>query len=138
MSNIFNTALEKPSYTCAVCEAEWTSKKKEGVPQRCPRCKSKLWNTCYKHHCCKCSYDWLSASPSPDRCPKCQSKKWQDTRDVPLPMMKNNTNRDVAKPVLLRYDAGVGCIRIAADLKMAFSDVYDIVKQTYPNSDPRL
>ena len=49
----------RPVYTCSVCESTWSSKKKSGLPQRCPRCKSKLWNKSFRHNC---GYDFDAAA----------------------------------------------------------------------------
>ena len=128
----------RPTYSCSVCEASWTSKKKSGLPQRCPRCKSKLWNKSYKHTCSKCGYGWVSASPSPERCPGCQTKKWRkaDTEVIQAP--HSALPKEVKIPILLRYDAGNGCVKIARDLNVTFSEVYDVIVDTYPEKNPRL
>ena len=128
----------RPVYTCSVCEAVWTSKKRSGLPQRCPRCKSKLWNKSFKHNCIKCGYDWISASQSPERCPKCQTKKWRKA-DAEAPLVsKSSLPKEVKIPILLRYDAGNGCVKIARELKLTFSEVYDVIIDTYPDVSPRL
>lgn len=133
-----NDRKNRPVYTCSICDATWTSKKRSGLPQRCPRCKSKMWNKSFKHTCVKCGYQWVSSSPSPDRCPGCQTKKWRVNNSEPLPITHSTLPREVKIPILLKYDAGVGCIRIARDLNLTFSEVYDVISDTYPDSSPRL
>ncbi len=128
----------RPVYSCSICEATWTSKKKSGLPQRCPRCKSKLWNKSFRHTCSKCGYQWVSASPSPDRCPGCQTKKWRQAVSEPQPVPHSTLPREVKIPILLRYDAGTGCVKIARDLELTFSEVYDVIIDTYPDAQPRL
>ncbi|MCQ2084969.1 MAG: hypothetical protein MJZ21_02330 [archaeon] len=138
MSELFNSRPAKRNYTCAVCSATWAPKKKEGLPNRCPRCKSKLWNTCYRHKCILCGHDWMSANAVPDRCPGCQSKKWQDKGSDISPSTFAPIPNDLRRPILLRYDAGMGCIKIAIDLAITFGEVMDIVIDAYPNIEPRL
>lgn len=46
--------------------------------------------------------------------------------------------KEVKIPILLRYDAGNGCVKIARDLNITFSEVYDVIIDTYPDASPRL
>lgn len=97
-----------------------------------------MWNKSFKHTCIKCNYQWVSSSPSPDRCPGCQTKKWRINNSEPLPITHSTLPRELKIPILLKYDAGVGCIKIARDLNLTFSEVYDVISDTYPDNSPRL
>jgi predicted Zn-ribbon and HTH transcriptional regulator len=125
-------------YNCSICGASWKPKKRDGLPQRCPRCKSKMWSNSYKHHCAKCGYDWISAFPSPDRCPGCQSRKWRRYEKEAEEIPQSYLSKEVKIPILLRYDAGMGCVKISIDLNQTFSAVYDVIKETYPENVVRL
>lgn len=138
MNEIGSGHRTRSIYTCSVCDATWTSKKKSGLPQRCPRCKSKLWNKSFKHNCAKCNYSWVSASPSPERCPGCQTKKWRKADAEPPKVSHSVLPKEIKIPILLRYDAGNGCVKIARDLNITFSEVYDVIIDTYPDDSPRL
>ncbi|MCQ2079683.1 MAG: hypothetical protein MJZ38_06495 [archaeon] len=125
------------TYTCSICDAVWKPKKKNGLPQRCPRCKSKLWNQCYKHTCARCNYQWASSFHSPDRCPGCQSRKWHPPEGMSEKRFSGLT-KDQRIPILKRYDAGIGCVRISIDLNITFSEVVETIMDTYPDAPVRL
>lgn len=129
--------IRSERYSCLICGASWKPKKKVGLPHRCPRCKSKMWNNSFKHHCNRCQYDWVSAFHSPDRCPGCQSRKWRQDESVDV-SVQSYLPKEAKIPILLRYDAGMGCVKIAINLNHTFSTVYDVIKETYPNDNVRL
>ena len=137
--SVVNPSLKQIGYySCSICNSSWKPKKKDGLPQRCPRCKSKMWNNSFKHQCCRCQYRWVSAFPSPDRCPGCQSRKWRHEDASVAPPVQSYLSKEAKIPILLRYDAGMGCVRISRDLGHTFSTVYDVIKETYPENNVRL
>lgn len=126
------------SYTCTVCDSRWIPKKKGNKPQRCPRCKSRMWDRSYRHGCSKCGYAWISSNFNPDRCPNCQSRKWFDS-DGSVEIRTVPEISFTSKPAILRrYDSGLGCVKISLELGITFDEVYEVVRNTLHDGNVRL
>lgn len=83
-------------YVCKVCSHEWVSTRRmifddEGngtmissTPNRCPSCRSTLWNNdnLYKHKCQRCDHKWVSKTKSPYKCPDCLSARWNAPTEI--------------------------------------------------------
>ncbi len=62
--------------TCARCSYEWMPRK-DGLPKRCPKCRSIKWNDpSLKVTCQRCGHSWNSHNGTPKRCPSCGTHQW--------------------------------------------------------------
>ncbi len=130
--------MERPGRcVCSVCGATWKPKR-DTLPQRCPQCKSKIWKNSHRHTCCNCGHVWFSSNPAPNRCPGCQSRRWNSQNTASNPDRPVQITEKTRQAVIIRYELGSGCVRIARDLDLTFDTVFGIVKTEYPETEVRL
>ena len=89
------SAPENPAndFKCVRCRWEWPSRKKGGLPARCPHCSSPAWNkaravarrTGLACHCKHCGWDWVAVKTEglPAICPRCRKYDWNDEPALP-------------------------------------------------------
>lgn len=67
---------DRTALHCNQCDHDWL-KRSEGLPKRCPVCRSLKWNEekIPQYVCHRCNHVW-KARTKPNKCPKCQSVKW--------------------------------------------------------------
>lgn len=65
----------KAMNVCIICGNMWQAGSR---PERCPSCRSTMWNRhdLHRHICKSCSHRWVSAIESPKRCPSCHTRNW--------------------------------------------------------------
>lgn len=123
--------------TCSICGAVWRPKRNK-LPQRCPHCKSKLWNSSYRHRCHKCGHEWTSSNIRPNRCPSCQTRKWASETHQPETKALSSLPEKTKKSIMVLYNSGLGCTRISIRMKIPFGDVYNVVKENSPDDQIRI
>ena len=72
---------------CYRCSYVWVPRK-DGVPDRCPRCRSIKWSEPgLGVKCLKCGHEWNSHKGDPKRCPACGTHQW-NTPQVTVKCLK--------------------------------------------------
>lgn len=125
-------------YTCALCGHNWVSRKDNGVPKSCPKCRSTVWNKDYHVcECVRCGYKWGSTHERPSRCPGCHTTKW----DVPEDSAGRKKHRrparvsvtpDKAEEINCLYDAGENITAIARHTGLSFCKVFSVISDSRP------
>jgi DNA-directed RNA polymerase subunit RPC12/RpoP len=140
--------MEKPSgtsgtagtlYTCSLCGHRWVSRKDDGLPKSCPKCRSTVWMKEYlRCKCLRCGHEWGTARGHPKKCPKCHSIKW----DVPASEVRSSSgsrlDAEESEEVISRYEKGMGCTAISIDTGISFGEVHAALRAKYPGANIRI
>ena len=117
-------------YNCNRCGHIWVTRKTDGLPRSCPKCRSVIWNkACKTVHCLRCDHEWVSTKKRPTRCPNCHTARW----DVPLEPQPVKVHRspkmdpDLVSRIKELYDSGLTAVKISVETGMSFQTVYAVI-----------
>lgn len=117
-------------YNCNRCGHMWVTRKTDGLPRSCPKCRSVIWNkACKTVHCVRCGHEWVSTKKRPSRCPCCHTAKW----DVPLEPEPVKVRRapkmdaEVVERIKALHDNGKNAVEISVETGISFQTTYAIV-----------
>ena len=117
-------------YTCNRCGHIWVTRKADGLPRSCPKCRSVIWNkNCKMVKCLRCGHQWISTKKRPSRCPGCHTARW----DVPVSPEPVKVRRpavvdpDLVERIRDLYYTGMTAVQISVETGLSFQTVYSIV-----------
>lgn len=125
--------------TCVRCGHVWGTTHAE--TKRCPACGTYRWNEAAKeYHCFRCDNVWNAKRDGvPKRCPKCNSTKWQLQILEGVSEGEGNNSRiavdldpEIKNEIMKRYGKGTSCMKIAIDMKLSFSTVFNVIARDVP------
>jgi curved DNA-binding protein CbpA len=79
---------------CSQCEYVWTSKKRDSVPARCPRCRSDQWNKYRVLQCRHCKARFISGNYATapydlfPNCPHCRASNWHAEKEAQMEALR--------------------------------------------------
>lgn len=114
---------------CTKCGHTW--KNRRGIPKKCPKCGSYRWNVeDTQFECQKCHHVWTSSTADgPQRCPSCRTYDWRIPPAVKEPATFHQPHENTLRRwVCEKYDAGMGVLDIAQDLKLPVLKVMNLIR----------
>ena len=126
-------------YTCSLCGHRWVSRKDDGIPKSCPKCRSTVWMKDYlRCVCLRCGHKWGTARGRPKRCPRCHSVRW-DIPDTDVHVSGGSSlSRKEKDDIAGLYEGGMGCTEISIETGIPFSDVYAALRMKFPGAIIRI
>lgn len=120
-------------FKCNRCGHIWISRKSDGIPRSCPKCRSVIWNkNCKVVHCVRCDHEWVSTKDRPGRCPKCHTARWDVPIENSLPpsACKSKVTMDpvIIKHVQNLYSEGKTAFQIACDTGISYQSTRAILE----------
>jgi|GEM_PF-2824582 len=117
-------------YRCNRCGHVWVTRKTNGLPHSCPKCRSVIWNKeCKLIRCMRCGHEWVSTKAKPTRCPSCHTSRWDTPED---PKDYHAQPRVQSSPAVVNrvrelHVRGLNNVEIARELGISFQAVHAIV-----------
>ena len=121
--------LRQEPATCLRCGHSWFPR--NGRPDRCPRCRSVLWDTSADVFMCKrCSHVWAAKkSGTPRKCPKCQSTLWNEDPDAEEEEPERRIDETTVDEIMSCHQCGLGLFDAALELDVPVLDVLYVYRK---------
>lgn len=127
-----NTLGSGSLFKCNRCGHIWISRKTDGIPRSCPKCRSVIWNKdCKSVHCLRCNHDWVSTKNRPERCPKCHTARWDVPYEAASPTVsvpKVNLDPIIVNHVRSLHSEGKSAFQIACDTGISYQSTRAILE----------
>jgi hypothetical protein len=108
IKRVIKTRPDNKTFRCSSCGYLWETRKKIGVPPKCPKCNSKQFEECSLEtqkggknsifECGECRHIWGLSEGDKDRCPKCNCKNvlsYKDEEDFILKEKERKTGKNI-------------------------------------------